>query len=318
MCGIGGFSLSEGSRINARRLSRALLSGLEVRGSQASGVAWQSAKGDGFVKAGVRGSKLDLAGLPKHADLVVLHTRYATHGSVRDNNNNHPVMSPDLSISLVHNGVIFNHDIVRSELSSGESLPDVDTSVIPALLQEFDRDLDMFSLLDGDAAVAWLDSESRGVLSVARVSYSPLWVAQVADGSFVFASTESILVEALRVCGLKPVFLTEVAERRLFRVRGGVVTAVESLPELDRRFVSAPKDVSGLRWATAGGHGSIYGSNYDSPYDLDTAGSIDSEFDQWLFNFYEVDGIYFDERGVYVGDLDSLREEWDYFARFQR
>jgi len=39
MCGIGGFSLVEGSRVNARKLSHALLSGLEKRGNQASGYA---------------------------------------------------------------------------------------------------------------------------------------------------------------------------------------------------------------------------------------------------------------------------------------
>jgi len=306
MCGIGGVSLVEGSRVNARKLSHALLSGLEKRGNQASGYAWNVPDGSGFYKQDVSGANLPLKAMPRGASSVILHTRLATHGTIRNNANNHPVQSPDNNISLVHNGVIYNHDIVRESL--GFVLPEVDTAVIPAILQKFSSErLDM---LDGDAAIAWLDESSRGTLRVARVSHSPLTVAQLVDGSFVFASTESILLSALKSVGLVYTFLMDVKERTLLTVRNGRIDEVGVLPDADPAFEKPMSafEYKGFRSATSGNASAMGG--YDDP-SSGVWSEYDEQFDDFLNDYILHDGFYYDFDGTYIGTEESLRETYE-------
>lgn len=315
MCGIAGFSLSNTSKVNPRKLAHTLLSGIESRGGQASGVAWQSAKGSGVFKQDVAGSLLPLKSMAKDATVAVLHTRLATHGSVKVNANNHPVLSPDKSISLVHNGVIYNHDIVREKFNF--KLPEVDTAVIPAVLQKFG--FDRFDVLDGDASVAWLDENDRGTLRVGRLSHSPLCIAQLHDGSFVFASTEAILRKAIESLGLSFSYIGTVEERTLFTVHAGRIDAMDVLPATSPEFevkLSA-SSYGKYRKQTAGG--SRYGSSSDYWYQdaycdipaYEPRSAADEEFDDYLTGFYQIDGQYFDWDGVYVGDIHTLREDFE-------
>lgn len=268
MCGIAGFSLSTKSRINVRKLSNSLLSELDIRGNQAAGFAYQTRTQQGSFKQATSGASLSLKSMPRSTRSAILHTRYATHGSINDPRNNHPIPSPDKSIQLVHNGVIYNHDLVRSHLDF--KLPEVDSSVIPAILQQFDRDFNKLSMLDGDAAIAWLDKSDLGVMRVARVNHSPLFISQLKDGSFVWASTQEILTRALRKSGLKPVYAESVPERTLLVIRDGMLSTVEALPETDPEFVdySWVGSYKSYRNMTSGGHGSV--SSYeDDWYDYD-------------------------------------------------
>lgn len=325
MCGIGGFSLSNTSTINPRKLSNALLTEMDIRGNQASGYAYQSRNASGFFKKDVAGAKLNLKGMPRSAQNVILHTRYATHGKITTMANNHPVQSPDSSISLVHNGVIYNHDLVRAELDG--KLPEVDTSVIPAILEQFDRNTDKFSMLDGDASVAWLDENDLGTLKVARISHSPLFIAQLRDGSFVFASTESILQSALKRAGVKADFMTEVQERKLLTVRGGRLDGFEDLPETDPKFVdTAWYSYGKYRNMTSGGHGIGYGRSgnvtptyvkYESAFgDVEVPSHwVDGANDYVNEEFPQIEGLdvnqygeYFDIDGNYIGTVEDLFE----------
>lgn len=314
MCGIAGFSLATGSKVNARKLSHALLSGIEKRGNQASGFAWNTGTGSGFFKQDISGSNLPLKALPKSASSVILHTRLATHGSIRDNRNNHPVQSPDASISLVHNGVIYNHDLVRAHLSKAKQLPEVDTAVIPALLQQFDSDTDKFSMLDGDAAVAWLDDANRGTLKLARISHSPLTVAQLLDGSFVFASTESILTAALASVGLKYTFIMDVKERTLLTIRSGRIDAVDTLPDLDPEFETrmSASQYKSFRSRTSGSVSNnwVEGYGWDDPQS-GVWSEYDEYFDDYLNGFILHEGFYYDYDGTYVGTEETLREDYE-------
>ena len=316
MCGIAGFSLTPESKVNARKLSHALLVGIEKRGNQASGYAWNTSTGSGFYKQDVAGSNLPLKAMPKQASSVILHTRLATHGSIKNNANNHPVQSPDNNISLVHNGVIYNHDIVRKQMP-GFSLPEVDTAVIPALLQKFSTP-DKFSMLDGDAAVAWLDESQRGTLKLARISHSPLTVAQLLDGSFVFASTESILTNALKSAGLAYTFIMDVKERTLLTIRQGRIDELSTVPNLDPAFETpmSAYDYKYYRGQTSGGKKSakqwVEGYGYDDPQS-GVWTEYDEGFDDYLANFVFHEGFYYDFDGTYIGPEENLREAYEQF-----
>lgn len=317
MCGIGGFSLSKTSKINARKLSNALLTELDVRGNQASGFSYQLGDEQGVFKKDTAGSMLNLKAMPRDAEYGILHTRFATHGSILDMANNHPIQSPDKSIDLVHNGVIYNHDLIRKELSF--KLPEVDTSVIPALLQQFERNTDKFSMLDGDASVAWLDRKDTGVIRVARISHSPLAVAQVKDGSFIFASTQSILLRALDRLKLKVTYIADISERTLLTVKFGRIVASEVIPALDPAY--ADKTVfnySSYRSMTSGGYPDTYQTPESGVKVMESLWGdvvIPSSWfdDETLPEFPSIDGLsvnsvgeYFDSSGYFVGDVDDM------------
>lgn len=343
MCSIAGYSLSTNSKIQPRKLAKALLREMDVRGNQASGYAWQSSTASGIYKRDVAGAQLSMKPMSRGTRVAVLHTRYATHGSITDNANNHPVLSPDRSVALVHNGVIYNHDIVRGEIP--HKLPDVDSSVIPALLQEFQRNTDSFDKLDGDASVAWLDDNDRLTLKLARISYSPLVIAMLADGSFVFASTEAMLLTALDRAKLSPTYLETISERTLLTIENGVLIDVDTLLEMDPKYEQKfSGGYGGWRSMTSGGHlaptaqmlrddpaaylpndyyaedlSDYYGEDLDGYYYKESMPGDDSEgydfglqepsfygypaVSDYMSNQY---GEYFDDHGTYMGNIDDF------------
>ena len=337
MCSIAGYSLSTNSRIQPRKLAKALLREMDVRGNQASGYAWQSSTASGIYKRDVAGAQLSMKPMSRGTRVAVLHTRYATHGSTTDNANNHPVLSPDRSVALVHNGVIYNHDVVRGEIP--HQLPDVDSSVIPALLQQFQRDTNSFDKLDGDASVAWLDDNDRLTLKVARISYSPLTIAMLADGSFVFDSTEAMLLTAIDNAKLDAIYLETISERTLLTIENGALLNVETLPEIDPKYEQKiVGGYGGWRSMTSGGHSApanndpalflpndyyaevldgYYGEDLDSFYWDESMpkptgdGLQEPEYygyptvvDYWANEY----GEYFDNSGMFMGSVEDFVE----------
>lgn len=202
MCAIIGASFAPNSKIDRRALAHALLSEGQIRGRDAAGYGWVVGEEFGFYKKDVPAEYLNMKMLPRDASAMILHTRAATHGSPSQNENNHPVLSPSGDIMLVHNGVIYNHDEVRRALGpDGKKLPEVDSSVIPAVIEL--AGLASTDQMTGDAAAAWFDRETGDTLHLARFSHSPVAIATVEDGSVVFASTPDILARALDRVGLR-------------------------------------------------------------------------------------------------------------------
>ncbi len=229
-----GVSFSPDSKIDRRKLASALLWAGEARGRDAAGFAFVTSGGEtGMYKKDVPASRLTTAPLPQNAEAIILHTRAATHGSPKDMRNNHPVESPNGTIRLVHNGVIWNHDTVRQSLGElGTSLPEVDSSVIPAVIESLG--LDALENVSGDAAVAWFDTETGAVLHLARLSNSPLHAATLLDGTTVFASTPAILHAALQRMDLTwmgnwPGTFYEFVEGEYIQLFEGNVTATSKL-----------------------------------------------------------------------------------------
>jgi predicted glutamine amidotransferase len=259
MCGIAGFSLTPNSKVKTRQLANALLTAIEDRGFMASGYAYQVGSHMGYHKKAVTGSMLGLKGLPKSAKHVILHTRLATHGSVDDNRNNHPVMSPSENIALVHNGVIYNHTQVRLKIDG--DLPDVDTSVIPAVIEQLG--VESLDVLDGDAAIAWFDRKQHNTLHLARYQHSPLVMCQIEDGSFIFASTEALLWKVLVQLDLMPTWLESAKELQYFTIKDGVVLSSTNLPAPKYEHTSYNYDY--YRHQTSGAKGGAYSTpSYNS------------------------------------------------------
>lgn len=255
----------------------------------ASGYAYTDARTDtiGYYKDGVAGSNLPLKGLPRNSQNVILHTRYATQGPVSNNDNNHPVLSPDGNIALIHNGVIWNDFQLRKGLLSDYSLAEVDTSVIPALIQHTGG-VTGFSQLAGDAAVAWLANGDHDTLHLARIESSPVTYTNLRDGSFVFASTATILIKALEEMNLSYGELFTMSELDYFKISGGVIQQMNTLPEPQGFQMGW---AASTRGATSGGHGIGKGtgtasraagsSKYDEYDDIADQAAIDEMWGQF-------------------------------------
>ena len=108
MCGIFGFISSEGQGPEISRLRRIAMV-TQSRGDHAFGLAWLDADGgiQTFKRPGPAKAYLDELDRCRNAVVMIGHCRFATHGSPRDNRNNHPHAAG--AGVFVHNGVIFNH-----------------------------------------------------------------------------------------------------------------------------------------------------------------------------------------------------------------
>lgn len=239
MCGIAGFSLHPAESCHPTQLARAMLREIVHRGPDATGAAWVSPKTqDVFVqKDAVSAHRfapmLNLEG----ARTCILHTRWATKGTVKNNLNNHPIDAH--GIVGVHNGVIRNDDAVFDVLGSlAERYGEVDSEAIFALLNA-DVEMpitDRLTLLEGSAAIAWLTVDDEGKsdrsLHIARVAHSPLWVGQTDGGSFLFGSTQRTLVAGVAaIKGAKMSYCEEMPEGMYGRISRGRICDVTPLPK---------------------------------------------------------------------------------------
>lgn len=215
MCGIAGFSLNPKERLDARALATALLTEIKVRGRDATGAAWtdRDAKKVRVSKAPVPADAFTATRLMRMDPgtlTAVLHTRYATKGSPKNNGNNHPIMCKP--IVGVHNGMIRNDDDLFTVIQR-ERQAQVDSEAAFALLAESEDD-PVYTLgdLEGTVALAWLDTRNADRLHLARVEGSPLAVAQTKKGSLVFASTPGLLRAALNRVSLTSTWMDSVDE----------------------------------------------------------------------------------------------------------
>jgi glucosamine--fructose-6-phosphate aminotransferase (isomerizing) len=158
------------------------------------------------VRAVGRVAELEAASQGLEANLGIAHTRWATHGSVtQDNAHPHYSSGQGLEICLVHNGIIENHQALRAELSkAGYSFTSqTDTEVVAHLLHQ--ERLKATSLIEamhtccerlqGAYAIAVLSSQDPEQVAAARLG-APLLVGLGRNDHELFlASDASALLE---------------------------------------------------------------------------------------------------------------------------
>ena len=135
MCGITGYH----GKDQAAPIVYQALKTLEYRGYDSAGIATLH---DGELLLRKDAGKIDevnhkhgLENLP--GNIAIGHTRWATHGSVTQNNA-HPVTDCHGRVAVVHNGIIENYRELRQELlAKGHHFTsETDTEVIPHLLAD--------------------------------------------------------------------------------------------------------------------------------------------------------------------------------------
>jgi len=235
MCGIAGLSLAADERCYPTKISAAMLRAIAHRGPDATGAAWVEPKSleVWFQKEPVPASQfipmLDLHG----ARTAILHTRYGTQGAKENNDNNHPIVLPGMV--GIHNGMLRNDDALFA-LTGAERIGQVDSEAAFALLNHHDGTdtCTRLAMLEGSAALAWLTVDDEGlsdrVLHLARVTSSPLWVAQSNRGSFFFGSTRGTIEAAEKEMGQVFPFVQMIPEGTYMRIRRGCIIEWAIIP----------------------------------------------------------------------------------------
>ena len=243
MCGIFG-------AIGGKPVADTLVDGLrrlEYRGYDSAGVA--TIEADGLRRLCAVGRVDSLAGRvaaeKPNGTIGIAHTRWATHGEPNERNS-HPHMAP--GVAIVHNGIIENHRVLRSELSTaGCSLrSDTDTEVIPWMVarnvaegKSIDEALRATDrVLEGAYAVAALFERDNQTLYALRRG-SPLVAAVGSGGAYLASDANALAGLATQAVCLEDGDLAEVHRDRLL-IRNAAGATV------DRRFVPVDSDASSL------------------------------------------------------------------------
>ena len=189
MCGIVG-------GVTERNIVPILIEGLhrlEYRGYDSAGIAYRTEENVSLVKSLGRVHDLEKK-LDKKAtsNIGIAHTRWATHG-IPSEKNAHPHAS-NKNIYVAHNGIIENHEDLKSELKSeGFKLySQTDSEVIGHLIEfykqrgmDFDSSvMKAISRLKGAFALAVMDKNDPETLIGVRQS-SPLVVGEGFDENFL-------------------------------------------------------------------------------------------------------------------------------------
>lgn len=233
MCGIAGYCLNPKQHqvSNVADLAGQMLYDIEHRGQHATGSAWINALNGKRViqKAPVSASKYVPAigsKLCNNAQTAILHTRWATQGSPKDNNNNHPI--PRGKIVLTHNGHISNDDALFKQLKvKRHGL--VDSEAVSALLAFSEmHPTQVLPEVRGTASLAWIEAGSPQTLHLARVNSSPLWIGQTTKGSIVYGSTEETVDNASTMLDDELTWKHEAKEGEYFKITNGSIVEFET------------------------------------------------------------------------------------------
>jgi glutamine---fructose-6-phosphate transaminase (isomerizing) len=143
------------------------------------------------------------------SSLAIGHTRWATHGGVTVENA-HPHLDCSKKISVVHNGIVENFDIIKNELikKGHKFLSGTDSEVIAHLIEEYSKTRgfatavrDGFKKLKGMNAIVVANAQSLEI--VAAKTGSPLVIGESDNIYYIASDASSILPKTNKLLFLK-------------------------------------------------------------------------------------------------------------------
>lgn len=184
MCGIVGHI----GGYNALSATVEGLENLEYRGYDSAGVAYLKDKNIIICKEQGRVQDLKRLILDDESNLVIGHTRWATHGEPNQINA-HPHQSMNKRFILVHNGIIENYQKLKIEyLSDYKFYSATDTEIVVNLIEFFSNTLSVeeairktMSVIEGSYACLILDSINPEVIYFMK-DKSPLLIGIGKEG----------------------------------------------------------------------------------------------------------------------------------------
>ena len=178
---------------------------LEYRGYDSAGIALLNEKGLSVYKKKGKVSKLEEA-LLGNTDLLskigIGHTRWATHGEPNDANA-HPHYSSNESFAMVHNGIIENYEVLKTDLINKGYLfkSETDSEVFINFIEDIYRNNDCsleeavrlaLHKVVGAYAIVLINKEEPDTLIAARKG-SPLVIGVAEDGYFLASDATPII-----------------------------------------------------------------------------------------------------------------------------
>jgi glucosamine--fructose-6-phosphate aminotransferase (isomerizing) len=247
MCGIV-------AAVADRNIVSVLLEGLrrlEYRGYDSAGLALINDSGLQRLRA--VGRVVELTAQVEETGVAgctgIAHTRWATHG-VPCERNAHPHISDGLAV--VHNGIIENHEALRTRLKAEgyEFTSDTDTEVVAHLVSsELKKTPDFFAAtrqaiaqLQGAYALAVLRESEPERVVVAREG-SPLLLGLAAEGNYAASDASALLQVTRRIVYLENGDCAELRRDsyRITRVDGTPVQRAETESHLSADAVELGK-----------------------------------------------------------------------------
>ena len=288
----------------ARKLCQSLAVAAEERGTDASGISYVK---DGqliIYKRPKAAHKLRF-NPPEGTRAVLGHTRLSTQGSEKNKQNNHPFYgrTPDISWSLAHNGCLYNDASLRREKRLPETDIETDSYIAVQLIEsqnklDFDSLRYMAEAVHGSFTFSLLDENNS--LYFVKGS-NPLCLLRFADiGLYVYASTDSIMKNALKRVGLHKFAFEHIAAEE------GDIIKIDSSGNITRsQFRPAPNYTSFTRCKWWYGDYDDYYSAYEQTLiDMAHCFGVD-ENDVILLMDY---GYTVDEVEELMMDADALKE----------
>jgi glucosamine 6-phosphate synthetase-like amidotransferase/phosphosugar isomerase protein len=185
MCGVFGFITREGAGPDVGRLKRIAIE-TQSRGDHAFGLAWVGADGrlHAFKRPGPATANLNDLDRCEGALALVGHCRWATHGTAKDNRNNHPHAAG--RGWLVHNGVVRNHATLARHFKL-KTTTECDSEVLGLLIARASGPLEIRAgrtaqLVDGPLVMLGVWSKPARLLFVRRGN--PLCFSQTEVGGY--------------------------------------------------------------------------------------------------------------------------------------
>lgn len=113
------------------------------------------------------------------AEVVIGHTRWATHGKVCEENS-HPHLSYNKSLAIVHNGIIENFGEIKNSMKDVEFRSQTDTEVFAGLIERqngknLKKLISASKIAEGSFAIAVIFKDEKKIYCAKRKS--PLYVA---------------------------------------------------------------------------------------------------------------------------------------------
>lgn len=201
MCGLYGV-LSYGNEIkDIAEITEALAIESAVRGTDATGYAYNKSNHIEVCKKSKSAYTMNFT-IPKNISTVMGHTRHATQGTLKYNENNHPFKGHcgKSEFALAHNGILSNDRELRHKLRLPSTRIETDSYIAVQLL-ESQKQLDFKSIkymaekVEGSYSFTILDNKNN--LYIVKGD-SPISTFHFPKKKvYVYASTLSILWKAL-------------------------------------------------------------------------------------------------------------------------
>ena len=229
-----------------KKLTQALANSAEERGTDAAGISYIK---DGKITIYKRPKPAHKLKLTFHEDTraVMGHTRLTTQGNQKLNYNNHPFSGTagDTSFAFAHNGVLYNDRELRKDKLIPDTHIETDSYAACQLIEQQGR-LDFNSLkymaetVEGNFTFTALDQHNS--LYIIKGSNPMCLLHFEALGIYIYASTESIMKNALKKVGLHKFAYerVETNEGDILRIdKHGAIERAEFEPKLYRSKYAA-------------------------------------------------------------------------------